>query len=44
VVYEAHPYYEPVITVTEVLRSLGKGLDDTKNPHRWWNKAGDWKQ
>jgi hypothetical protein len=44
VVYEVHPYYEPVITVTEVLRSLGKGLDDTKNPHRWWNKAGDWKQ
>ena len=42
-IYEVHSYYEPVITVTEVLRSLGKGLDDQDNPHRWWNKTGDWK-
>jgi len=42
-IYEVHSYYEPVITVTEVLRSLGKGLDDQDNPHRWWNKKGDWK-
>lgn len=42
-VYEVHSYYEPVITVTETLRSLGKGLDDSANPHRWWNKGGDWK-
>ncbi|WP_371228273.1 hypothetical protein [Roseovarius sp. 2305UL8-3] len=42
-IYEVHSYYEPVITVTDVLRSLCKGLDDSKNPHRWWNKDGDWK-
>jgi len=42
-IYDVHSYYEPVITVSEVLRSLCKGLDDSKNPHRWWNKAGDWK-
>ena len=42
-IYEVHSYYEPVITVTEVLRSECKGLDDSKNPHRWWNKGGDWK-
>lgn len=42
-IYEVHSYYEPVITVTEVLRSQCKGLDDQNNPHRWWNKQGDWK-
>ena len=42
-VYEVHSYYEPVITVTDVLRSECKGLDDKDNPHRWWNKSGDWK-
>jgi len=42
-IYEVHSYYEPVITVTEVLRSQCKGLNDKDNPHRWWNKAGDWK-
>ena len=42
-IYEVHSYYEPVITVTEVLRSQCKGLDDRENPHRWWNKDGDWK-
>lgn len=42
-IYEVHSYYEPVITVTEVLRSQCKGLDDSQNPHRWWNKDGDWK-
>ncbi|AXI49045.1 hypothetical protein C1J03_22020 [Sulfitobacter sp. SK012] len=42
-IYEVHCYYEPVIIVQEVLRSRGKGLDDNKNPHRWWNKTGDWK-
>lgn len=42
-IYEVHSYYEPVIIVAEVLRSTCKGLDDSKNPHRWWNKAGDWK-
>ncbi|MCR9178079.1 MAG: hypothetical protein NXI19_19020 [Alphaproteobacteria bacterium] len=42
-IYEVHSYYEPVITVSEVLRSQCKGLDDSANPHRWWNKDGDWK-
>ena len=42
-IYEVHSYYEPVITVTEALRSQCKGLDDKNNPHRWWNKGGDWK-
>ena len=43
-IYEVHSYYEPVITVQEVLRSSCKGLDDSLNPHRWWNKTGDWKE
>ncbi len=42
-IYEVHPYYEPVITVQEILRSAGKGLDDSDNPNRWWNRGGDWK-
>jgi len=41
-IYEVHSYYEPPITVSEILRSQTKGLDDSKNPHRWWNKDGDW--
>jgi len=42
-IYEVHSYYEPVIYIQEVLRSRCKGLDDSSNPHRWWNKSGDWK-
>lgn len=42
-IYEVHSYYEPPITVSDVLRSQTKGLDDSANPHRWWNKDGDWK-
>ena len=42
-IYAVHSYYEPVITVSEVLRSQCKGLDDSDNPHRWWNTAGDCK-
>jgi hypothetical protein len=42
-IYEVRSYYEPVIIVQEVLRSLCRGLDDSDNPHRWWNKNGDWK-
>ena len=42
-IYEVHSYYEPLIVVREVLRSETKGLDDSNNPHRWWNKQGDWK-
>ena len=43
-IYEVHSYYEPPITVSEILRSQTKGLDDSNNPHRWWNKDGDWKE
>jgi len=42
-IYAVHSYYEPVILVQEVLRSACKGLDDSANPHRWWNTTGDWK-
>ncbi len=42
-IYDVCSYYEPVITVQEVLRSTCNGLDDSQNPHRWWNKNGDWK-
>ncbi len=42
-IYVVHSYYEPPITVTDVLRSQTKELDDSQNPHRWWNKDGDWK-
>ena len=43
-IYEISSYYEQPIIVTEVLRSQAKGLDDSKNPNRWWNKEGDWKK
>ena len=43
IIYEVNSYYEPVIFVQEILRSQTKGLDDSKNPNRWWNKGGDWK-
>lgn len=43
-IYTYHSYYEPPITVVPVLRSRTNGLDDSDNPHRWWNKGGDWKQ
>jgi len=42
-IYAVHSYYEPVIYVQDVLRSRCRGLDDSQNPHRWWNKEGDWK-
>jgi len=42
-IYQVHSYYEPVIKVQEILRSRCTGLDDSDNPHRWWNKVGDWK-
>ena len=41
-IYVVHSYYEPVIYVEPILRSQTKGLDDSDNPHRWWNKSGDW--
>lgn len=43
VIYQCHSYYEPPISVTPMLRSETRGLDDSDNPHRWWNRDGDWK-
>jgi hypothetical protein len=43
-IFQVHSYQEPLITVAEILVSRSKGLDDSKNPHRWWNTTGDWKK
>nr|WP_298684866.1 hypothetical protein [uncultured Dongia sp.] len=43
-IFQIHSYQEPLITVQEVLASRSKGMDDSKNPHRWWNTTGDWKK
>jgi hypothetical protein len=43
-VFQVHSYQEPVIKVQPVLVSRSKGLDDSDNPHRWWNTTGDWKK
>jgi len=43
-IFQVHSYQEPFIAVEEILVSRSKGLDDSKNPHRWWNTTGDWKQ
>ena len=42
-IFQVHSYQEPFIAVEELLVSRSKGLDDSKNPHRWWNTTGDWK-
>ncbi|MEM7561527.1 MAG: hypothetical protein AAF353_00615 [Pseudomonadota bacterium] len=42
-IYTFHSYYEAPISVLPVLRSRTNGLDDSENPHRWWNTKGDWK-
>ena len=42
-IYAVHSYYEPIIIAQDVLRSNCNGLDDSDNPHRWWNTSGDWK-
>jgi hypothetical protein len=44
IIYQYHSYYEPPISVESILRSETRGLDDTDNPNRWWNKGGDWKR
>ena len=44
VIYQYHSYYEPPISVEPILRSETRGLDDSDNPNRWWNKGGDWKR
>jgi hypothetical protein len=43
VIYQNHSYYEPPISVEPILRSETRGLDDSQNPNRWWNRDGDWK-
>jgi hypothetical protein len=43
-IFRVHSYQEPLITVAPVLVSRSKGLDDSDNPHRWWNTTGDWKK
>ena len=43
-IFQVHSYQEPVIVVQNVLVSRSKGLDDSGNPHRWWNTTGDWKK
>ena len=42
-IYQHHSYYEPPISVEPILRSETRGLDDSQNPNRWWNRGGDWK-
>ena len=41
-IFAVHSYYEPPIYVEPLLRSETKGVDDSDNPHRWWNTSGDW--
>lgn len=43
-IFECHSYQEPVIRIAPILTSRSKGLDDSANPHRWWNTTGDWKK
>lgn len=43
-IFAVHSYQEPQIRVQRILSSRSKGLDDSKNPHRWWNTTGDWKK
>jgi hypothetical protein len=42
-IFAVHSYQEPVIRIQPILTSRSKGLDDSHNPHRWWNTTGDWK-
>jgi len=43
-IFQIHSYQEPFIAVEPALVGRSKGLDDSSNPHRWWNTTGDWKQ
>jgi hypothetical protein len=43
IVFQTHSYQEPVIRLQNILTSRTRGLDDSKNPNRWWNTTGDWK-
>ncbi|MDP1702685.1 MAG: hypothetical protein Q8L53_17245 [Aestuariivirga sp.] len=42
-IFQTHSYQEPVIRQQNILASRTKGLDDSKNPNRWWNTTGDLK-
>ncbi len=42
-IFQTHSYQEPMIRLQNILASRSKGLDDSKNPNRWWNTTGDWK-
>jgi hypothetical protein len=42
-IFQVHSYQDPVIRLQNILSSRTKGLDDSKNPNRWWNTTGDWK-
>ena len=44
IIFQTHSYQEPVIRVQNIWASRTKGLDDSKNPNRWWNTTGDWKK
>jgi hypothetical protein len=43
-IFQVHSYQEPIIRLQNIFTSRSKGLDDRKNPHRWWNTTGDWKK
>ncbi len=43
-VFQVHSYQEPMIKVRHILACRSKGLDDSDNPHRWWNTTVDWKK
>ena len=42
-IFQVHSYQQPTIRVSHCLSARSKGLDDSANPHRWWNTTGDWK-
>jgi hypothetical protein len=42
-IFQTHSYQEPAIRLQNIWASRTKGLDDSKNPNRWWNTTGDWK-
>lgn len=44
IIFQTHSYQEPVIRVQNIWASRTKGLDDSRNPNRWWNSTGDWKK
>src|SRR5581483_5048142 len=43
-IFQVHSYQEPFISIEPALVGRSKGVDDSRNPHRWWNTTGDWKQ